>query len=83
MHVFAAAQRDSDPSHNLHEALCFVAAFMTLCMVLLHTFWGIVFFNGLHKKQYVQPAIVVLSHMLVSCLVSTSWFSHTCSSHVS
>lgn len=44
------------------------SAFTTLCFVMLHTFWGIVFCVGLDKKQYLNPSLVVLSHMLVSCL---------------
>ncbi|ELU12195.1 hypothetical protein CAPTEDRAFT_204741 [Capitella teleta] len=44
------------------------SAFMTLCMVLLHTFWGIIFFDGFYTKKYYQPIVVVLSHLLVSCL---------------
>jgi anterior pharynx defective protein 1 len=49
--------------------LCLFAAFMSLCMILLHTFWGIIIYDGLHMKRYYQPIAVVLSHMLVSCLV--------------
>ncbi|KAL4225370.1 Notch receptor processing [Mactra antiquata] len=44
------------------------SAFLTLCFVLLHTFWGIIFFNAFDKKRYVYVAVVVASHMLVSCL---------------
>lgn len=47
----------------------FVAtAFLTLSFILLHTFWGVIFFNGLDKKQYYMVALVVGSHMLLSCL---------------
>ncbi|KAK7098121.1 gamma-secretase subunit Aph-1-like [Littorina saxatilis] len=44
------------------------SAFLTLCFILLHTFWGILFFNGLDKKRYWMIAYVVGTHMLVSCL---------------
>jgi len=45
-----------------------VSALMTLCMVLLHTTWGVVFFSSLDTGTYWQTAYVVLSHLLVSCL---------------
>lgn len=44
------------------------SAFLTLCFILLHTFWGVLFFNGLDKKRYWMVAYVVLTHLLVSCL---------------
>lgn len=45
-----------------------VSSLMTLCMVLLHTAWGVIFFSSLDTGTYWQTAYVVLSHMLVSCL---------------
>lgn len=45
-----------------------VSAFMTLCMILLHTCWGIIFFSSMDKGRYLLTAYVVLSHLLVSCL---------------
>ena len=51
------------------------AAFLTLCFILLHTFWGVLFFNAMDKKRYWMIAYVVGTHMLVSCLVrSISYF---------
>lgn len=44
------------------------SAFLTLCFTLLHTFWGIIFFDGFHRQRYYQPAVVLASHLLVSCL---------------
>ncbi|KAK7491459.1 hypothetical protein BaRGS_00017288 [Batillaria attramentaria] len=43
-------------------------AFLTLCFVMLHTFWGVIFFNGLDTKRYWMIAYVGVTHMLVSCL---------------
>lgn len=54
---------------NIYQS-CFFSAFLTLSFILLHTFWGVIFFNGLDKKQYYMVALVVGSHMLLSCLVS-------------
>lgn len=52
-----------------HSDMFFItSALLTLCFVMLHTFWGVIFFAGLEKKNYVMPAIVLASHMLVSCL---------------
>ena len=45
-------------------------AFMTLVITLLHVFWGIVFFDGCAKKKWYTLLVVVLSHLLVSALVS-------------
>jgi len=45
-----------------------VSAIMTLCMILLHTAWGVVFFSSLDTGTYWQTAFVVVSHMFVSCL---------------
>ncbi|VDI84047.1 gamma-secretase subunit APH-1A [Mytilus galloprovincialis] len=47
----------------------FVAtAFLTLCFIFLHIFWGVIFFHALDKKKYLLVALVVATHMLVSCL---------------
>ncbi|KAK3102890.1 hypothetical protein FSP39_014726 [Pinctada imbricata] len=43
-------------------------AFLTLCFILLHTFWGVIFFNAWDKRKLHMVAVVVLSHLLVSCL---------------
>lgn len=45
-------------------------AFLTNCIILLHTFWGIVFLEGCDNKKYKNLAVVVAGHMLVSLLVS-------------
>jgi len=45
-----------------------VSAVMTLCMILLHTAWGVIFFSGLDTGTYWQAIFVVVSHMFVSCL---------------
>ena len=52
----------------------YIAAFLTLCFILHHTFWGVLFFNGLDKKRYWMVAYVVLTHMFVSCLVKALFY---------
>ncbi|KAK2160660.1 hypothetical protein LSH36_128g02062 [Paralvinella palmiformis] len=54
--------------HGNPQNFFITSAVLTLCFILLHTCWGVVFFNGLEKKRYYQVVIVLLSHMLISCL---------------
>lgn len=53
------------------------SAFLTLCFILLHTFWGVLFYNGLDKKRYWMVAYVVVTHMLVSCLTLLNQLPYT------
>lgn len=41
---------------------------MTLCMILLNTFWSVIFFNGFDDKNYLKVGWVILSHFFVSGL---------------
>ncbi|KAK9879476.1 hypothetical protein WA026_006545 [Henosepilachna vigintioctopunctata] len=41
---------------------------ITLCFILLHTFWGVIFFDAMDKKNTLVITAVVVSHLLVSCL---------------
>ncbi|XP_076984259.1 gamma-secretase subunit APH-1B isoform X4 [Tamandua tetradactyla] len=45
-------------------------AFMTLVVILLHVFWGVIFFDGCEKKHRCTLLIVLLTHLLVSALES-------------
>ncbi|KAF3830588.1 hypothetical protein GH733_004407 [Mirounga leonina] len=47
-----------------------LSAFMTLVIILLHMFWGIIFFDGCEKKKWSALLVVLLTHLLVSALVS-------------
>lgn len=51
-------------------ALSCPAAFMTLVLILLHIFWGIVFFHGCESRCWWEVGAVVLTHLIVSVLVS-------------
>ncbi|KAK7126220.1 hypothetical protein R3I93_021566 [Phoxinus phoxinus] len=44
------------------------AALMTLALTLLHTFWGVVFFEGCEKSRWWVIAAVVALHLLVAGL---------------
>lgn len=50
--------------------LCVCLALMTLALTLLHTFWGVVFFDGCEKSRWWVIALVVCLHLLVAGLVS-------------
>ncbi|CAF0958027.1 unnamed protein product [Adineta ricciae] len=55
-----------------HSQDFFIAtAFLTLCIILLNTFWGVIFFTSLDKggiHRILGPGIVLLTHMLFSCI---------------
>ncbi|XP_053145767.1 gamma-secretase subunit Aph-1b-like isoform X4 [Hemicordylus capensis] len=46
-------------------------AFMTLVLIFLHTFWGVVFFHGCETRHWWEVAVVVLTHLIISGL--TFW----------
>ncbi|GAB0086295.1 Gamma-secretase subunit Aph-1 [Sergentomyia squamirostris] len=50
------------------ENFFLTSAAQTLCMILLHTFWSVIFFNALDTRKNTHIAYVVLSHLFVSCL---------------
>lgn len=44
------------------------SAAQTLCTILLHTFWNVIFFNAIDTTKYSHLSYVVLSHLFVSCM---------------
>lgn len=44
-------------------------AFLTMALVLLHTFWGIIFFDACERRRTRGLGLVVGSHLLTSGLV--------------
>lgn len=50
------------------EYFFIISAATTLCFILLHTFWGVVFFSALDRKHWGQIIWVIGSHLLVSCM---------------
>uniref|UniRef100_F7ADK5 Gamma-secretase subunit APH-1 n=1 Tax=Monodelphis domestica TaxID=13616 RepID=F7ADK5_MONDO len=44
------------------------SAFLTAAIILLHTFWGIVFFDACERRRYWALGLVVGSHLLTSGL---------------
>ncbi|XP_037082672.1 gamma-secretase subunit Aph-1-like [Pollicipes pollicipes] len=52
-----------------HSSFFFlVSAVLTLCFILLHTFWGVISFSALDRRQYLQLAFVLVSHLALSSL---------------
>lgn len=48
-----------------------------MALVLLHTFWGVIFFDACEKRRYWCLGLVVASHLLTSGLVSLMSQSQT------
>ncbi|XP_053907146.1 gamma-secretase subunit APH-1A isoform X3 [Cuculus canorus] len=44
------------------------SAFLTMALVLLHTFWGVIFFDACERRRYWCLGLVVASHLLTSGL---------------
>ncbi|KAM4880632.1 gamma-secretase subunit APH-1A isoform 2-T2 [Sylvia borin] len=55
------------------------SAFLTMALVLLHTFWGIIFFDACERRRAGGLGLVVGSHLLTSGLVSRSLRARSCS----
>ncbi|GLV48661.1 anterior pharynx defective 1 [Carabus blaptoides fortunei] len=56
------------------EMFFITSAATTLCFILLHTFWSVIFFNALDNKNYLHLAWVVVTHMFVSCLTLLNYY---------
>lgn len=50
------------------EKFFMTSAATTLCFILLHTFWGIIFFSAIDNRNYLNLSWVVISHLAVSGL---------------
>ena len=48
----------------------------TLCFILLHTFWSIIFFNGFDNKLILHISYVVGSHLFVSLLTLLNQYEY-------
>ena len=52
-----------------HQDFFMVSAVMCLGTILLHTFWGVITFDALNRRKWLNLAFVWASHFTVSCLV--------------
>lgn len=54
--------------HEGSEKFFMTSAATTLCFILLHTFWGVIFFSAVDSKNYTNLSWVIFSHLTVSAL---------------
>ncbi|XP_043194632.1 gamma-secretase subunit Aph-1-like isoform X2 [Amphibalanus amphitrite] len=45
-----------------------VSATLTLCFIMLHTFWGVILFDAVDRGSVLRTLFVVVSHLALSCL---------------
>lgn len=62
--------------HQGNEYFFLVSAGLTLCFILLHAFWGVIFFSALDSDNWFQVTWVVGSHMFTSCMTLLNTFDH-------
>uniref|UniRef100_A0A8D2DI10 Gamma-secretase subunit APH-1 n=1 Tax=Sciurus vulgaris TaxID=55149 RepID=A0A8D2DI10_SCIVU len=55
-----------NPDESVPSMRLLAYAFMTLVIILLHVFWGIIFFDACEKKKWYILLVVLLTHLLVS-----------------
>jgi len=67
------------------ELFFVTSAAQALSIILLHTFWSVIFFNAFDTNNYLHIAYVVGSHLFVSLISQTSpfWQDHFFFSQVS
>lgn len=51
-----------------HQYFLLTSSAQALCMILLHTFWSVIFFNAVDVQSRIHIGYVVVSHLLVSCM---------------
>ncbi|NXO28897.1 APH1A secretase, partial [Cisticola juncidis] len=54
--------------HGDSQLYFLTSAFMTMVLIFLHTFWGILFFHGCEHRRWWEIAAVVTMHLTVSGL---------------
>ncbi|XP_050799660.1 gamma-secretase subunit Aph-1b-like isoform X5 [Gopherus flavomarginatus] len=57
--------------HGDSQLYFLTSAFMTMVMIFLHTFWGILFFHGCETQRWWEMVAVIFTHLIVSGL--TFW----------
>lgn len=55
---------------------------MTLVVIMLHVFWGVVFFDGCEKNKWYTLLTVLLTHLVVSTQVSAGTVLGACAAQV-
>lgn len=62
--------------HGGSEYFLVISAASTLCFILLHTFWGVIFFSALDRRVIWQVVYVVASHLTASCITLLNQSEH-------
>ncbi|XP_072716082.1 gamma-secretase subunit Aph-1b-like isoform X1 [Ciconia boyciana] len=52
--------------HGDSQLYFLTSAFMTMVLIFLHTFWGILFFHGCEHRRWWEIAAVIVMHLAVS-----------------
>lgn len=63
-----------------NEYFFLISSATTLCFILLHTFWGVIFFSAFDSKNWFQVTWVVASHMFASCMTLLNNYGHPAAS---
>ncbi|GFO26977.1 gamma-secretase subunit aph-1-like [Plakobranchus ocellatus] len=58
------------------------SACLSLCIILLHTSWGVIFSSAMDNKEWLRVALVVVAHMFFSCMTLLNQASSSSNSHV-
>merc|ERR1719336_950693 len=53
---------------NVPKDFFMVSAVLCLCSIFLNTFWGVIAFDALDRKKWLNLVAVWISHLAVSCL---------------
>lgn len=51
-----------------YSSFCLVSAIFSMCFILLHTVWSVIFFSAVETRNFRLLSWVIISHVLVSCL---------------
>ncbi|XP_031619322.1 gamma-secretase subunit Aph-1 [Contarinia nasturtii] len=51
-----------------HQYFLLTSSAQALCMILLHTFWSVIFFNAVDTQSRLHIGYVIVSHLIVSCI---------------
>jgi anterior pharynx defective protein 1 len=62
--------------HNEPQDFFMVSSLLCMPMIFLHTFWGVITFDALDRRRWLNLAYVWASHFLVSCLTLLNQQQH-------
>lgn len=59
-----------------NEMFFLISSAISLCFILLHTFWGVIFFKACDVKNWLQVGFVITAHLVASLLTLLNKFEH-------